>query len=238
MSNTVSFTFNLQTVIHKTILVRASVYTQCSTENTTVVMTLFGDTANVPVTSNLITTTETLIEGQVLHTGSTFTLSFSFGTQADTCSKLIQDISIYYEKCHSYCGSNDCPNIEPYYRHPVNLQCISDCPEGFNEAVGNTCAARAFCHSTCDTCSLPNDPTKCLTCSSSFTALLPFNAMTAGTPAACSLPATNNAQLLLTVNKNTVIGTSQLKSVTYNTATTQATSGTLLSGFLYKENVI
>lgn len=47
---------------------------------------------------------------------------------------------------------------------------------------------------------------------------------------------TNKAQYLYTINKNTAIGTN-LKSVTYNTAT-QSTSGTLLSSFLYTLNVI
>ncbi len=41
----------------------------------------------------------------------------------------------------------------------------------------------------------------------------------------------------MTVNKNTIIGTSLLKSVTYN-ALNQSTSGTLLSSFLYTQNVI
>ncbi len=104
-------------------------------------------------------------------------------------------------------------------------------------ATENTCTPRVFCHATCDTCSLPNDPTKCLTCASTI-ASLAYNTIATGVSAACSLPATNNAQLLLTVNKDTIVGTSLLKSVTYNTATTQSTSGTLLSSFLYKQNVI
>ncbi len=59
-------------------------------------------------------------------------------------------------------------------------------------------------------------------------------------PGACTLPNTNNAQLLMTVNKDTVLGgDSPLKNVTYNT-TTQFTAGTPLSGLtgLYKLNVI
>jgi hypothetical protein len=47
----------------------------------------------------------------------------------------------------------------------------------------------------------------------------------------------NNAQFLLTINKNTALVTSKLKSVVYN-GMTVATSGSLLSSFLYKENVI
>ncbi len=57
------------------------------------------------------------------------------------------------------------------------------------------------------------------------------------TEGSCAMQSTNNAQLLLTVNKNTIIGTSLLKSVTYN-ALNQSTSGTLLSSLLYTQNVI
>lgn len=66
---------------------------------------------------------------------------------------------------------------------------------------------------------------------------LAYSGAALASPGVCAITATNNAQYLMTVNKNTVIGTSQLKSVVYNSIT-QATSGTLLSSFLYKENVI
>jgi len=68
---------------------------------------------------------------------------------------------------------------------------------------------------------------------------LPFNAFISGqTEGSCSLPATNNAQLLFTINKDTFIGSSLLKSVTYNTPPNQMTSTVQLSSFLYTQNII
>ena len=52
------------------------------------------------------------------------------------------------------------------------------------------------------------------------------------------MESTNKAQHLLTINKDTAIGTSLLKNVTYNTATVVTTSATLLSSFLYTQKVI
>ncbi len=72
---------------------------------------------------------------------------------------MIQDISIYFEKCPVYCGSNNCPDTGPYYKNGAlaqcvnncnptyadipNLKCVSDCPHGFTEsATGYTCVLR------------------------------------------------------------------------------------------------
>ena len=52
------------------------------------------------------------------------------------------------------------------------------------------------------------------------------------------MTATNKAQLLININKDTAIGTSVLKSVTYNTSTEVTTSGEVLSNFLYTQKVI
>ena len=52
------------------------------------------------------------------------------------------------------------------------------------------------------------------------------------------LTSSNNAQHLLTIDKDIALVTSPLKSVSYNGGTTVVTSGTLLGGFLYKQNVI
>jgi hypothetical protein len=90
---------------------------------------------------------------------------------------------------------------------------VSDCPDGYTES-GNNCVPIQLCHSTCDTCETKNEATQCLTCSSTLTSSLIYNVLTP--PGSCSLPVTNNAQLLLTINKNTVLGTSLLQKVTYN----------------------
>lgn len=57
------------------------------------------------------------------------------------------------------------------------------------------------------------------------------------TASSCSMTSTNNAQYLITVDKNTIIGTSLLTSVDYNSLT-ESTSGVTLASILYSENVI
>ena len=57
------------------------------------------------------------------------------------------------------------------------------------------------------------------------------------TASSCSMTSTNNAQYLITVDKNTIIGTSLLTSVDYNSLT-ESTSGVTLVSILYSENVI
>jgi len=165
-------------------------------------------------------------------------MTIEFGTRTETCRKIIQDISLYYEKCSSFCGSNDCPATTPYYRDPdtVTAKCVSDCPHGYTES-GNNCVITQLCHSTCGTCSTKNDPGQCSTCSSTFSSSFAYNTLTP--PGSCSFPATHNAQLLMTVNKNTILGTTNLKNITYNSAT-QSTSGSALSTLasLYVQNVI
>jgi len=53
----------------------------------------------------------------------------------------------------------------------------------------------------------------------------------------CVMTATNNAQLLINIDKNTSLQTDYLKSVQYNLLS-QVASGLLLNQFLYKQNVI
>ena len=94
--------------------------------------------------------------------------------------------------------------------------CLTCEPDYIFNSVTKKCIPSKFCHSQCGTCSVKNDATKCTSCSSSLQSLsyLPF---TVGqTESSCSMISTNNAQILMTVNKNTVIGSSILKSVTYN----------------------
>ena len=58
------------------------------------------------------------------------------------------------------------------------------------------------------------------------------------TEGTCALTPKKNAQFILTVNKDTIIGSSELKSVTYNTSLTEITAATVLRSFLYTQNVI
>ncbi len=112
-SNTV--TFNLGDLpIHQKIIIRARVYTQCSdSQNQTIQMSIGG----TPITSlTLVQSTPSILEGEATHTGATVTLKFQFGTASQNCRKIIQDISVYFEKCQTFCGSNLCPDDLPYFK--------------------------------------------------------------------------------------------------------------------------
>jgi hypothetical protein len=114
---------------------------------------------------------------------------------------------------------------------------VADCPDGYTEN-GNGCIPTELCHSTCGTCAVKNDANQCSgTCSSTLAGLNYAAFATGSTVGQCVMTATNNAQLLMSINKDTVLGTSELKSVTYNTLT-DSTSGKVLNTFLYTQNVI
>jgi len=130
-SNTISFVFD-SLPIHQKLLVRARVFTECTSENTTFMMTLDGPSPYI-VTQTLSTNSQTIIEGEVVHNTGPFILVLEFGTQGETCRKQIQDISVYFEKCQTYCGSNDCPDTGPYFKHPVDAKCVSVCPDGYTD---------------------------------------------------------------------------------------------------------
>jgi hypothetical protein len=57
-------------------------------------MTLVG-TSTIDVDEILNTGIDRIVEGSVDHTGTTFTVTFTFGTFANTCRRVIQDISLY-----------------------------------------------------------------------------------------------------------------------------------------------
>ena len=79
---------------------------------------------------------------------------------------------------------------------------MKDCPNGYTES-GTDCVKTAFCHSTCGECAVKNDANQCSTCLST----LGLNYNTLIGPGACVIPTTNKAQHLLTINKDTLIGT-------------------------------
>lgn len=108
---------------------------------------------------------------------------------------------------------SDC---NPDFADSTTYSCVSDCPNGYTEN-GNSCSQFEFCHSTCATCSEKADSTKCLTCPSSLNWV--YNVFFVGqTASTCSINSNNNAQFLMTVDKDTTLGsgTPGLVSVTYN----------------------
>lgn len=104
-----------------------------------------------------------------------------FGNSQESCRKMVQDISVFYEACESYCGSNICPSIEPYYKHEIEQKCVRDCSPLKRDPNTHSCVSSCaenifekicfqyeFCHSTCDKCYKKNDRTKCSTCRSNL----------------------------------------------------------------------
>ena len=94
--------------------------------------------AGTPTSQTIAQSTLSIIEGSATHNGSTAAVSFEFGLQSDTCRKIIQDISVYYEKCFTFCGSNLCPDDLPYYKLLGPNECVAKCPHGYKED-GNNC---------------------------------------------------------------------------------------------------
>ncbi len=132
-NNTLIFDFDNLPSVHQKLIVRAKVFTECiSGQDQTIKTTLSGNTSTV-VNKTLTELTETIIEGEVIHNSQSFTLTLEFGTQSETCRKIVQDISLYFEKCSSFCMSNDCPLSLPYFKHQTNDMCVNDCSNGFTE---------------------------------------------------------------------------------------------------------
>lgn len=91
-----------------------------------------------------------------------------------------------------------------------------------------------MCSSTCNTCTANNDPSSCSGCSSTLTSL-DYDPLLA--PSQCAMTSTNNAQLLTTIDANTLIGSSYLTNVTFNSIVYN-TPTNALSSLLYKNNIL
>lgn len=143
---------------------------------------------------------------------------------------MVQDITIYAQKCKQSCATNNCP-VAPYFVHPDLLRCVAICPAGYI-GNGDNCDPVQFCHSTCGDCNSKNNANDCTTCSSTLTELRYAASTVTG---ACSFVANNNAQLLETIQSTTDLSSSYLKNITYNT--NQLKSSGLLST-LYTGQVI
>ena len=72
-SNSVVFNFNIAQ-IHKKMIVRARIYTECTGVNNTVKMTLAG-TTNAVFNATPAAGVQDIVQGEVLHTGTTFTVT-------------------------------------------------------------------------------------------------------------------------------------------------------------------
>lgn len=94
-----------------------------------------------------------------------------------------------------------------------------------------------LCHSSCDTCSIKEDQTKCSSCTSAnllYATPLPAS----GAAGSCTVATNDKWVEFMTINKNTVIGASALTSVTYNGNVVASTSGAALNTVIYTQSTI
>lgn len=160
----------------------------------------------------------------IKHTSDDLDLTFGFGFTGNCTTREITEVSVYIMKCAQGCTA--CKNNA--------YTCLACNANYILNPLTKKCIPTTFCSSRCGTCSVNNDPTKCTACSSSLQSLN-YQPFTIGqTEGQCLMTSTNNAQLLLTVNQNTVLGSSILQNVTYN-KTTESTSGNVLASFLYTQ---
>jgi hypothetical protein len=124
-----------------------------------------------------------------------------------------------------------------------STQCSETCPNGYKGSTALTddyrCEILTICSSTCASCTITDDPYSCTSCSSSLTNGLTYETFS-GTGSCIpdiSDPNYPNLQLLQIVDSNTNIGTSYLKSVTFN-GITNSTNNTNIGSILYNPKLI
>lgn len=132
-------------------------------------------------------------------------------------------------QCLSCTGSN--------YLQPSSTTCATTCPAGYSpSATGNLCQATQYCHSSCGACTTKADKNKCTSCSSGFTPALTFGAISGEGQCVPDVADTNypRTQLLISIDKDSVIGQGNLQSVIFN-GVNRSTSGTVLSSILFNK---
>lgn len=56
------------------------------------------------------------------------TVKIGFGSISQSCQKLVQDISVYLQKCPAYC--NSCPDGGIVLQYASTV-CLKTCPQGY-----------------------------------------------------------------------------------------------------------
>lgn len=93
----------------------------------------------------------------VHHTADTLGLTLSFGQVSHNCGKLLQDLTIYLQKCPSYCTTCTDGGI---LKQLNSDECLSTCPNGQTISPNGThCLA---CTSPCIWC--VGTVTNCIKC--------------------------------------------------------------------------
>ena len=125
-SSTVRFGFSDLGFNHHKVYVRLNSYTSCSlVDGKTLEIWIDGVIRKQVDISNAVTLVETDL---VPHTLNALTLQIVFGVHNKACSKFVQDISLYLQKCKDYCGT--CPDGGALLQFGSNV-CLSTCPDGF-----------------------------------------------------------------------------------------------------------
>ncbi len=63
-----------------------------------------------------------------MHTANSLTIKVTFGAIAQSCPKLVQDLTVYIKECKSHCQT--CPDGGSYLQYGTT-KCLLTCPEGF-----------------------------------------------------------------------------------------------------------
>jgi hypothetical protein len=99
-----------------------------------------------------------LVETSLIeHSLNALSLEIKFGVQNKGCSKFIQDITLYLQKCEDYCGS--CPDGGALLQYGSSV-CLQTCPDGYYENSASTQCEK--CDKNCTACSLTS--TQCNSC--------------------------------------------------------------------------
>jgi len=88
--------------------------------------------------------------GLVEHSLNALSLEIKFGVQNKGCSKFIQDITLYLQRCEDYCGSDitlylqrcedycgSCPDGGALLQYGSSV-CLLTCPDGYYENSAST----------------------------------------------------------------------------------------------------
>jgi hypothetical protein len=132
-SSTVRFGFSDLGFNHHKVYIRLNAYSSCSvSDGNTLEIWIDGVKRKQVDISNTIALVETDL---VAHTLNALTFQIVFGVQNKACSKFIQDISFYLQKCKDYCGT--CPDGGVLLQFGSSV-CLSTCPDGFFKNTAQT----------------------------------------------------------------------------------------------------
>jgi hypothetical protein len=125
---------------HYKLVARVYVYTECTTQNRTVVMKLDTNTQEYTITA--VKVAQMFETSSIDHTAGTLNVEVIFGLQAQACKKIIQDITVYILKCADECtacqgtatnctGCTNTDSLNYFFLQPTSNTCSSTCPSQY-----------------------------------------------------------------------------------------------------------